>query len=186
MCSELLLEAGISLSELDGIAFSRGPGSFTGLRIGAGVVQGMAYAQDLPVINISSLDALAYFGARKQPGKAILASIDARMGEVYWRRYHTVDTGLLISDTEEQLSRPEDIKHDGTSHLIGVGTGLKLILENDNSGFNLKDFDHIYSDQLVSAEEIALLAANNTDKNAWQTAEQAIPVYLRNNVVHQR
>src|SRR5690554_5279655 len=102
MVDELLSEAGISLAQVDALAFTAGPGSFTGLRIGFGVVQGLAFGADLPVIPVSTLAALALAGARKaQLGSGcILPALDARMGEIYWGlyRYQSGSVEPLMAD----------------------------------------------------------------------------------------
>lgn len=87
MVMELLAEAGLTLRQLDGLAFGMGPGSFTGLRIACGVAQGLALAADLPVLGVSTLEALAE-EAREQTGSTQVAPcLDARMGEVYAALY---------------------------------------------------------------------------------------------------
>src|SRR5712692_4380893 len=83
MVQALLAEARLDLAALDGIAFGAGPGSFTGLRIACGVAQGLAFAADLPVAGICTLEALA----EAMPGKQVIASLDARMGEIYHAAY---------------------------------------------------------------------------------------------------
>ena len=84
MIQTLLTDAQLGLSELDAIGFSRGPGSFTGLRICASVTQGLALAHDLPVIPISSLAILAQGAFRMDNKQDIFACMDARKNEVYW------------------------------------------------------------------------------------------------------
>ncbi len=87
MVMELLAEAGLTLKQLDGLAYGMGPGSFTGLRIACGVVQGLALAADLPVLGVSTLEALAE-EARDQTGAVrVLACLDGGMGEVYAAQY---------------------------------------------------------------------------------------------------
>ncbi|GAB4353090.1 MAG: hypothetical protein Kow0060_03270 [Methylohalobius crimeensis] len=87
MAEALLAEAGLTLSALDGLAFGRGPGSFTGLRIAAGVIQGLAFGADLPVVPVSTLAALAWQVFDEGAADCALAALDARMGEVYWGIY---------------------------------------------------------------------------------------------------
>ncbi|KTD21939.1 tRNA (adenosine(37)-N6)-threonylcarbamoyltransferase complex dimerization subunit type 1 TsaB [Legionella londiniensis] len=91
MIKEMLDEAGLSVKQLDGIIFGRGPGSFTGLRIACSVAKALAYAHDLPVYPVSSLAAIAYeaFNRVEQlpPQTQVLAMIDARMQQVYWAYY---------------------------------------------------------------------------------------------------
>ena len=86
--NELLAEAGISLADLDGIAFGAGPGGFTGLRLACGVAQGLAFGLDLPVIGITTLEALAVMAGERDAGiEQVFASLDARMNEVYCAAY---------------------------------------------------------------------------------------------------
>src|SRR5258707_1196536 len=80
MVQEILSESGVALTQLDALAFGRGPGSFTSLRIGAGVTQGLAFGADLPVVPVSSLAVLA----QGENAAKILAAFDARMRQVYW------------------------------------------------------------------------------------------------------
>ena len=98
MVDQLLTQANIHLKDLDAIAFGKGPGSFTGLRIAAGVVQGLAYGADLPVIGISTLEAMALEAFQKYHKDYWLAALDARMGEVYIGGYKVLqsDQGMVI------------------------------------------------------------------------------------------
>ncbi len=87
MIKDLLAEAGVALSAVDGIAFGRGPGAFTGVRIAIGVVQGLAFALERPVLPVSTLAVLAQRALREQGAQQVAAAIDARMDEVYWGCY---------------------------------------------------------------------------------------------------
>jgi len=105
MVQELLAEAGASLKELDAVVFGRGPGSFTGLRIAAGVTQGLAFGADRPVVPVSSLAALA----QGQNADRVLAAFDARMQQVYWGAYVRGPGGLVELTGEESVLAPSEI-----------------------------------------------------------------------------
>ena len=105
MVQEVLAESGLSLKQLDAIAFSRGPGSFTSLRIGAGVAQGLAFGADLPVIPVSSLAVLA----QGVDAPKVLAAFDARMNQVYWGAYVRNAEGLVESVGNEIVIAPVDV-----------------------------------------------------------------------------
>src|SRR5690606_23380921 len=95
MVDAVLAGRGLRLRDLHAVAFARGPGSFTGLRICLGLVQGLAFGAQLPVIPVSTLAALAQTVAQQQPGAFILSAIDARMDEVYWGLFRVNGAGLV-------------------------------------------------------------------------------------------
>ena len=95
LVQEVLTESGTTLSELDALAFGRGPGSFTGVRIGIGIAQGLALGAELPMIGVSTLATMAQGAWRKTGATRVLAAIDARMGEVYWAEYQRDEAGRL-------------------------------------------------------------------------------------------
>jgi tRNA threonylcarbamoyladenosine biosynthesis protein TsaB len=124
MIQQLLAEAGIALSALDAIGFGRGPGAFTGVRIAIGVVQGLAFALDRPVLPVSNLALLAQRGWREQGAEQVAAAIDARMDEVYWGCYRQVAGEMRLVGREavlapEAVSVPDDL----APHWFGAGTG---------------------------------------------------------------
>lgn len=84
MVQQVLAESGVTLNQLDALAFGRGPGSFTGVRIGIGIAQGLAMGAELPMIGVSTLATMAQGAFRVTGATQVLAAIDARMGEVYW------------------------------------------------------------------------------------------------------
>jgi tRNA threonylcarbamoyladenosine biosynthesis protein TsaB len=122
MIDELLCEAGVSLGDLHAIAFGRGPGSFTGVRLAATVTQGLAFGAGLGVVPISDLQAVAQRAlaaaaeattAAHQPPSVltrILVCNDARMGEVYWACYERGPDGFAQLEGEEHVSKPGDVK----------------------------------------------------------------------------
>lgn len=112
MIDEVLAESGLRLNQLDGLAYSRGPGAFTGVRIAAAVAQGLALGADLGVVPVSSLQALAQGAWRATGAEAVLASFDARMQEVYAGAFllgaeGSEQEGLMQPQTAEVAARPE-------------------------------------------------------------------------------
>ncbi len=182
MVDGVLTEAGLGLNDLDAIAFGRGPGAFTGVRIAAGVTQGLALGAGLPVIPVSSLAALA------QPalGKAavVLPAIDARMGEVYWAAYESDQDGLATALAGEKVASPDAVRVPSTGQIFGIGSGwgtyrerLERILEGRIGGID--------PDRFPLAKDMLPLAVREYNAGRCVSAEQALPVYLRDNVVKQ-
>lgn len=181
MVQAVLEDAGISLSDLDAIAFGRGPGSFTGVRIGISVAQGLAFGAGVPLIGISTLAAMAQGAYRLDGAEQVLTAIDARMNEVYFGRYELIDGRMqLVGD--EVVSEPAAL-FDARGKLAGrvtcVGTGFETYGET-LSGLA----DELAESQVrfPAAEDMLPLA-----RAAWLAGEavpveQATPVYLRDKV----
>lgn len=182
MCDELLADAQLTNTQLDAIAFGRGPGSFTGLRIAAGVTQGIAFAADLPVIGISTLAALAQKVCDLHPGSHIISAIDARMQEIYWAEFRSTSAGGIESIGEENISKPDQLQCSQQDDLVIVGSGWKEYGELIENNLGSNQICNEYPDFLPSAREIAKLAAIKFSQGEVVTPDQAIPVYLRNNV----
>jgi len=190
MCEKVLAQAECSLSQLDAIAFGRGPGAFTGVRLAAGVTQGIALAQDLPVIPVSSLSALAQAAYIEKNTSQVWVCIDARMKEVYYALYQlnnfaenkTGNTNVPIMQLVEQehVSKPEDIKIELQSDCYGVGNGWQPYAQilQQICGQEV-EFD---ADALPQAEYVARLGEYYFQQGHSVSAAQALPVYLRNNV----
>jgi tRNA threonylcarbamoyladenosine biosynthesis protein TsaB len=183
MVDEVLADAGIGLPALDAIAFGRGPGAFTGLRLAASVTQGLAFAAGLPAIPVSDLRALAQqLMAAPHAAGRVLVCHDARMGEVYWAGFSNVD-GHARADTAEAVSRPEAVIAPARSWLggtaaAGAGSGFAVYPALADFGAGLAP---LAADLRPRAREIALLAAFD-GAAAAVTPELAVPVYLRNDV----
>jgi len=183
MLDDLLSEAGLSVSDIDAIAFGQGPGSFMGLRIAAGVVQGIAFAHDIPVIPVSTLKAIAQRAFEETGDKHVLATIDARMDEVYWAAYSRQDQHWQLHD-EERVISPEKVtvpKIADNETWAGAGNGWANYKDRLLQTANCR-LPTILSKCFPSAEVIAKLAVEEFKAGNTVPAAEAIPVYLRNDV----
>ncbi|EZH84978.1 tRNA (adenosine(37)-N6)-threonylcarbamoyltransferase complex dimerization subunit type 1 TsaB [Aeromonas hydrophila] len=181
MVQAVLDDAGITLDELDAIAFGRGPGSFTGVRIGIGVAQGLAFGAGVPLIGISTLAAMAQGAHRLDGAEQVLTAIDARMNEVYFGRYELIDGRMqLVGD--EVVSDPAALV-DARGKLAGrvtcVGTGFETYGEILSG---LADELVVSQVRFPSAEDMLPLARSAWLAGEAVAVEQATPVYLRDKV----
>jgi tRNA threonylcarbamoyladenosine biosynthesis protein TsaB len=181
MMDELLAEAELKPAQLDAMAFGRGPGSFTGVRIATGIVQGAAFGADLPVVPVSTLAALAQRAYRQKGEPNLLPAYDARMGELYWAAYRVGEDGLVRLVIEEEVATAESVRMPLDNDWYGVGSGwgvagevLAKRLGDDLLGFQAQMY--------CSAHDVAQLAAAAYAQGLAVPPEQALPVYLRNQV----
>jgi tRNA threonylcarbamoyladenosine biosynthesis protein TsaB len=181
MVDELLNEAGISVRQLDGVAFGCGPGAFTGVRVAAAVAQGVAFAADRPVVGVSTLAALAHGAFAARQATHILAALDARMGEVYWGAYRHDGTvpHLLVP---ECVCRPEAVPVPTSAAWFGVGSGwdeynAALTARSGASSTAWQGNVHPHAQDVLYLGRQALRAGHGG------CAETALPVYLRDQVV---
>ena len=181
MVDELICDAGISLKQLDALAFGRGPGSFTGIRIAAGITQGLGYAANIPVIPISNLAALAQSAADKH--KNIFSAIDARMNEIYWCKYNTLADGTVTPTCDEAVSLPEQttVTSDDSIDYFGVGSGWKTYGDLLTTTLNHK-ITGINPEALPQSKDILTLAKRDFERGNYVDVDKALPVYLRNKV----
>jgi tRNA threonylcarbamoyladenosine biosynthesis protein TsaB len=171
----VLQEAGIALRELNGIAFGRGPGGFTGVRIAVSVAQGLAFAAELPVVGISNLAAVAQQVAK--PGDRVLVCMDARMGEVYCGCFElAAASGRVTAVLAERVLAPAAVER-GTATLL-AGTGLRAYAQLRSAWPDLPQC----ADVLPHAREIAFLGMAALEAGAGVPAWEAQPVYLRDQV----
>lgn len=181
MVESLLGEAGLGLAQLDGIAFGRGPGAFTGVRIGVGVVQGLAFGADLPVVPVSTLAALAQGCLREHGCNQVLAAIDARMNEVYWGEFRA-EAGRVRPVNAESVTPPERLLPPKGTGWFGCGSGWATYGEALEAQMGAA-LDAVDPAALPHAGDVAVLAAADFAAGLAQPAEQALPVYLRDDVV---
>ncbi|WMJ70205.1 tRNA (adenosine(37)-N6)-threonylcarbamoyltransferase complex dimerization subunit type 1 TsaB [Stenotrophomonas sp. 24(2023)] len=174
----LLAEAGISRRQLDGIALSRGPGAFTGVRLGIALAQGIALALDLPLLPVSTLQVLALRAPAEQ--EQILAAIDARMGELYVARYQRVD-GLPVAQDAERVCGPDAVALPSGLAVYGVGTGFGALdgALAQRLGDALRGQD---AQALPRAADVLALAVPAFARGEGIAPEKVEPAYLRDNV----
>ena len=183
MVDEILEQAGLGLRDLDAIAYGRGPGSFTGLRICMGIVQGLAFGADIPVLPISTLQAIAWDFAQSNPENRLplLVALDARMEEVYWGLFNPDASSL----TDEYVMKPAQVgEHPQVqalqSQLVALGPG-----------WHYGDLASLSPEQLLldlhpTAKAIAELGAVAFSRGEQISILGAQPVYLRDSVSWQK
>jgi tRNA threonylcarbamoyladenosine biosynthesis protein TsaB len=186
LVEQLLSDSQTTVNQLDAIAFGRGPGSFTGLRICLGAVQGLAFGADLPVIPISTLAAQAQQfvnddGAKYGSDSLIVSTLDARMDEIYWAVFQSSEAGL-VSVGSERLSSPEKllVELSGQNNVI-IGAGLNYAPRISQLG----QFEQ-YPKVLPTAAAVASLGLVDFRQGISYAADQALPIYLRDEVAWQK
>lgn len=175
MIDAVLLEQSMALSQLQCIAFSRGPGSFSGVRINAAVTQALAWANDLPVVAVSTLQAVAQAAYRLYQLEQVVVVLDARMSEVYTASYQLDANGLMQAITAEQLVAYEQFflptQDNFQSVLVGSGSLLVAVDEQLNR----------YSEIQATSMDISRIAYAALRVGQTISANEALPVYLREN-----
>ena len=181
MVEALLDTAGLRLKALDAVAFGRGPGSFTGVRIAAGIAQGMAWGADLPVVPVSTLAALAQGAVGKAARGRLLAAIDARMQEVYWGCYVVDEHGLVRLSGVEAVISPAQVALPDGDGWFGVGSGWAAYQAQLQTrvGRRVEAWDGAGLPQAVA---VARLAADRYAAGETCPPAAAQPVYLRDQV----
>jgi len=182
MIDAVLAEAGIKLGAIDGVAVGRGPGAFTGVRIAISVAQGLAFGAGKRVAPISDLAALAQRAVDAHGAALVVASIDARMGEVYWGWYERGEDGLVSLVDEEHVSAAEKVRFPAGGEWHGAGSGWKVDALTRRAQSMGGASERLHGSLFPRAEEIARLAVPQFSAGLAVPAEQALPVYLRDQV----
>jgi tRNA threonylcarbamoyladenosine biosynthesis protein TsaB len=207
MIDAVLKEAGIKLAELDGLVFGQGPGSFTGVRIGVGVAQGLAFSANLPVVGVSSLQAMAQLAYIKHNQKQVIAAIDARMSEVYNGYFVLDEDNIMQAQQAEAVTPPEQLKKHlssvVTTPCYAVGTGWDAYAEKlsgqsgghsvETTGEQAGDyvgekFSALKSNEgspdvlFPTAEAMLIIGKVKLEQGQGLSAEDAQPVYVRDTV----
>jgi tRNA threonylcarbamoyladenosine biosynthesis protein TsaB len=190
LIDELLAQGGTRLGALDAIAFGRGPGGFTGVRLAASVTQGLAFGAGLPVVPVSDLLAVAQ-RALEECGEGAAARVivcnDARMREVYWGCFERPAGAHLATPAgEERVGKPQTVSLPpswGTERpLLAAGRGFAVYPSLRSDLSSGRELQAVYDRLLPRAHEIARLALPVLQAGAAVDAEHAVPVYLRDDV----
>jgi len=174
--NELLQQAQINKSDIQGLIVGQGPGAFTGVRIGVGVAQGLALALGIPVLPVSNLQTLAYSAYRQlksNDAKTIVVATDARMNEVYWARYG-VENGRITMIEKERVGVAKDVDLRGCDAYIGSGFSVYSVLQNYAKKKPMSFETNVYS----QAQDMILMVKDNFEKLAT-SIDVIEPVYLR-------
>ncbi len=177
MVEEVLAYGECSLTSLDAIAFGRGPGAFTGVRVAASVTQGIAFGADLPVIPVSSLAAIAYYGKRVFGISRSFVAVDARLGEVYAGQYVNTDSTVDLVG-KEQVLKPIELPRVESGQWLGIGNGWGVFRQALTSRVSEGGLVEVVSEVYPHAYDVACLARSMPSVSA----ELALPVYLRDKV----
>lgn len=182
LVQQVLAESGLTLTDLDALAFGQGPGSFTGVRIGIGIAQGLALGADLPMIGVSTLQALAQGAYRLTGANRVLTAIDARMGEVYWAAYALSERQEWELVQNESVLSPAQAKSQiaalqGDWHFAGTGWQNYPDLA-EGTPVTVTDANLT----LPSARDMLPIALSAWQRGEAVAVENAQPVYLRNEV----
>jgi len=180
MLDALLAETGLALSKVDAVAFGRGPGMFTGLRIGAGIAQGIGFSAGLPVIPVSSLMALA---ASAEDG-CVLAVQDARMGELYWAFFEKTGNSMELLGEETLGPASSLVLPDQVDSCYALGSGCAAVGDEISQRLG-SGVSGCRADAWPRATDVARLASLKMERGLVSPGD-ALPVYLRNDVARKK
>lgn len=176
MLEVLLVEAGVSLNSLDGIAYGQGPGSFTGIRIACGVAQGLAFGADLPVVGVATLLALAESVEQDR----VIACLDARMGQVYHATYQR-EEGDWREICAPGLYAPLEVPSVEGGDWVGVGSGFR-VGDGALRQYFAEQLRQVFDDRYPHAREIVRLGGRQLSLGRGLPAWEAAPLYIRDKV----
>lgn len=184
MLDQLFKQADASIADIDALAFGRGPGSFTGVRIGVGVAQGIAFARELPVIPVSTLAAIAQMAYEHSGQANIAVAMDARMDEIYAASFHVKEGFVQLLDAEK-VCAAEQFLPANTQSWFGAGNGWEVYAEALQAGF-AGQLTGKNTTIYPQADIILKLAEQQFSRGEFVSADKALPVYLRNDVAKKK
>jgi tRNA threonylcarbamoyladenosine biosynthesis protein TsaB len=169
LCEAVFIEANINPKELQGIVYTKGPGSFTGVRMCIGVVQGLSLAHNIPTLGFSTLELLGFEASKKLNHQKIAVALDARMGEVYFAVYHNNILRYEILCKPDEAPKLE-------ADFVGVGTAWAVYpVLKETTG--IQKFEPNFYPQAQYLIELAL-----KNLSSFESDVLPMPTYLRNNV----
>lgn len=171
----LFSATGIRLSDIDMIAVTRGPGSFTGIRIGLGVAKGIGFAAGIPLAGVSTLDAMAW--PLRHSASTVYVLTDARRSEVYFSRYR-FRNGKLIEKSAEMAGKPDQVVEIVGDNPVFCGSGAFEYMDRIEA-FLGKKIDAVNPDSIINASDIAMIAEYEASWCEITDASKLVPVYLR-------
>ncbi|WP_190600078.1 tRNA (adenosine(37)-N6)-threonylcarbamoyltransferase complex dimerization subunit type 1 TsaB [Candidatus Vesicomyidisocius sp. SY067_SCS001] len=174
LCDEIFKAGQLLPSALDGIIYTKGPGSFTGVRMCVSVVQGISLAYNIPTVGFSTLELLGFGAFKKYNISKIAIALDARMNEVYWGIYQNQ---ILC---KESLQKPDEVDILG-KYFIGVGDGWGVY---DNELIQQTGINTCFANFYPKAENLIVLYLTCANQHINFSNKLALPTYLRNNVAH--
>ena len=172
LCDEVFIESKTQLKEVDLISYSKGPGSFTGVRMCIGVVQGLSLSVQIPTMSFTTLELIGFRASQLTKSKKIAVALDARMGEVYWATYIEgfIDNMKICNPQEVDVL---------DSIFLGVGSGWNTYSEVLKKTSNISKIDLSIKPESLVLIELSLQAMNEGFEG---TLDLPQPIYLRNNV----
>ncbi|RKS87697.1 tRNA threonylcarbamoyladenosine biosynthesis protein TsaB [Orbus hercynius] len=181
MIDDLLKQAGCTLSQIDAIAFAKGPGSFTGVRIGIGIAQGIAFGINKPLVGVSTLATLAQGANRMSGAEQVITAIDARMGEVYLGAYQCLGNGELSPMINECVIQPDQV----AGYLANLSLSAPAVYY---AGTGWQTYPQMLLGiqdgkiALPRAEDMLLIAQKQFEQGHIVSAQNVEATYLRNDV----
>lgn len=176
----LLASAAIELAALDGLVYGTGPGAFTGVRVAVGVAQGLAFGADLPVVGVSSVQAVAQAAWLEIQAEKVLVCLDARMGEVYHAALIRQQAGWL-EVSPPIVCKPHEVPAIEGDGWLAAGSGWSVFCDALSSQY-ARQISQVRADIMPTAQAMLMIATPQFISGETQSAQQAAPLYIRNRV----
>ncbi len=172
---QVLDQAKLSLHQLEALAFTAGPGSFTGIRLAASIAQGLAFALNIPLLPISTLRAMAQTAYTQFHAQRVAVAVDGQAGEIYWGIFQNKE-GIMQPLVPDTRCRPDTLPLIDLSEAIGVGDGWQVY--NEALSGQIQHLTAVEALFYSYAEDIAKLAMADMAHGLSITADAVLPLYL--------